>query len=148
MKDTKIFFTLLIFSIAVVFTGCPEPVGSILYSVDYIKAVPSKTVYGKNEKFIPAQHVKIIGVFGGTEDLIDITKVNIKVIDPVDPNSDFDVKNNQTGDILEYEGLKTVVITHNHNGTILEARYDITVGAPGSGNVGWGSGGSGITIVY
>jgi len=150
MKGTKIFFTLLIFSIAVAFIGCPEPVGSILYAVDYIKAVPNKTMYGKYDWFKPAQQLKVIGVFGGAEDEIDINKVKIKII--ADPGftdeGESSVDDNKEGLVLDLEGPKTIVITYNHNGAILETRYNIAVGAPGTGEGGWGDtdNGTGIKI--
>ena len=149
MKDTKKFLTLLIillFFIAVVFTGCSESViGSLEYSLDYIKAVPSKTYYGQNDRYKPAEHVKVIGVFGGVEDPIDINKVIIKIIeDPLSTPKEIPVPDNQQGRVLENQGPKTVVISYKDK----EARYDIAVGVPGSGNIGWGDGGTGINIHY
>jgi hypothetical protein len=141
MKSTKKFFTLLFFSIAVAFTGCPAPVGSLRYSIDYIKAVPSKFVYGKNDWFKPAQHVKVVGVFGGVEDIIDIDKVKIKIIeDPGFIDNEIPVDDNKEGLVLEFEGPKAVVISYNN----METRYNIAVGAPGVGEEGgWGDGGTG-----
>jgi hypothetical protein len=146
---TKNFFTLLIFSlfsIAVAFTGCSEPVGSLLYSVDYIKAVPTRSIlYGEGDWFKPAQDVKVIGVFGGVEDEIDIDEVKIKIIH--DPGFTIEtedtVSNNQTGLRLTSKGPKAVVISYKN----MEARYDIAVGEPGMGDGGWGDGeGSGIIL--
>ena len=150
MKSTRRLFTLLIFSlfsIAVAFTGCSDPTGSLLYSIDYIKAVPNKFLYGHNDPFVPAKHVKVIGVFGGVEDPIDITKVKIKIIhDPGYINEKEEpVPDNQKGLVLESEGIKTVVITYND----METRYDIAVGEPGMGEGGWGDGeGAGIVITW
>jgi len=148
MKDTKKFFTLLmfpLFCIAVAFTGCAEPVGSLLYSVDYIIAKPNRSLYGRKDWYKPAQDVKVIGVFGGVEDEIDINKVEIKIIeDPLSTPREIIITDNQEGCFLEFEGPKTVVITYRD----MEARYDIAVGAPGTGDVGWGDGGTGIIIEY
>jgi hypothetical protein len=149
MKSTNKFFTLLIFSIAVAFTACPAPVGSLLYSVDYIKAVPSKFMYGKGDAFKPAEDVKVIGVYGGVEDEIEITEVKIKLIyDPgfTDEN-EMPVDNNKVGRVLENEGPYTVVITYDKMGTDLEARYNIVVGEPGMGNGGWGDNDNGEPII-
>jgi len=149
MKDTRKSFTFLIFLlffIAVVLTGCSEPVGSLLYSVDYIKAVPNRFLYDKNERFKPAEHMKVFGVFGGVEDEIDIDKVGIKIIhNPgFSGESEEPVPDNQTGLLLATEGPKTVVITYND----LETHYSIAVGEPGTGegNVWGGDGGTGIII--
>jgi len=146
MKSSKIFFTLLFFLIAVVFIGCPAPIGSILYAVDYIKVVPSKTLYGKNDVYIPAKDVKVIGVFGGAEDEIPIDKVKIKTIfDPGFSNEKEEpVPDNKEGRVLEFEGPYTVVITYNN----LEARYNIAVGEPGMGDGGWGDTSEGTGIKY
>jgi len=146
MKDTKIFFTLLIFSIAVALIGCSEPVGSLLHSIDYIKAVPSKSAYGQYDWFKPAEHVKVIGVFGGVEETIDINKVRIKIVQEpgYSGEKEYPVTNNQTGLPLSYTGLKDVVISYNN----MEARYSIIVGEPGTGNPGFGNspGGTGIGV--
>jgi len=157
MKGSKIFFTLLIFSIAVVFIGCPEPIGSLEYSLDYIKAIPSRSLYGKNDQFIPAQHMKVIGVFGGVEDKIDIDIVKIKLIyDKIDDDVQYNnekelpVSDNQMGITLEWKGPYTVIITYNHNGTLFETSYNIAVGEPGTGEGGWpgSEGGSGFIIEW
>jgi len=149
MKDVKKIFSLIIlplFFIAVVFTGCSEPVGSLLHSIDYIKAVPSKSAYGQYDWFKPAEHVTVIGVFSGVEEKIDINKVKIKIIQEpgFSGEKEFPVTDNQKGLPLANTGLKTVVITYNN----LEASYAIIVGEPGTGNPGWGNsnGGTGIII--
>jgi len=136
MKDAKKIFTFLFLSIAVVLTGCPEPVGSILYSVDYIKAVPNRFVYGQNDFFKPVNDVKVIGVFGGVEETISIDNVGIIIIEDPGLNTEnpITVTNNQNGIRLENEGPKRVVISYNS----YEARYDIAVGKPGMGDPGWG----------
>jgi hypothetical protein len=150
MKGTKKFFTLLIFSlffIAVGLTGCSDPVvGSLAYSLDYIKAEPSKTIYGEKSWFKPAQEVKVLGVFGGVEETIHIDNVKIKIIeDPHTTPNVIPVLDNQDGCFFEYQGPKWVVITYRDK----ETHYDIAVGEPGVGGVGWGnSGGTGITIDY
>jgi hypothetical protein len=150
MKDTKKFLILLIFSlfcIAVSFTaGCSSPIGGILDSIDYIKAVPSKAAYGQDEWFRPAEDLKVIGVFGGVEEDIDIDKVTIKIVQEpgYSGEKEYPVTNNQQGLKLVYTGLKTVVISYDN----LEASYAIIVGEPGTGNPGWGNspGGTGIGI--
>jgi len=144
MKGAKIFFSLLIFSIAVAFTGCSEPVGSLIYSLDYIKAVPSKLLYGKNERFKPAEQVQVVGVYGGVEDIIDINDVEIKIFEnPGFSNVVLSVDDKQEGLVLQTEGPKLVVITYRDK----EARYNIAVGGPkGTGDPGWGDGGTGIVI--
>jgi len=146
MKRAKGFFTLLFFSVAVAFTGCPTPVGSILYSVDYIKAVPSKYLYGEDDWFKPAQHVQVIGVFGGVEEVIDIDKVEIIIIEDPDMNTGgvITVTNNQAGLKLEKEGNKRIVITYNK----WETHYDIAVGVPGIGGGGYGDGDTTIQIIW
>jgi len=150
MKGVKQFLTIsifLLFYIAVAFTGCSEPVGSLLYSVDYIKAVPSKTLYGQNEWFRPVKHVKVVGVFGGVEDEIPIENVAIKIIENpgFSGENELPVTDNQTGLVLEFEGPKEVVITYNN----YETRYRIAVGEPGVGEEGgWGDGGTGIVIIW
>jgi len=154
MKVAKIFFTFLFilpFFIAVALGGCSEPVGSLLYSVDYIMAEPNRILYGENDEFMPAKDLKVIGVFGGVEDVIDINKVGIKIIhlegftgekeEPVD---------NKDGYLLDSTGRKKIVITYNN----LETRYYIAVGEPGIDEGGWGvnpdgsSGSSGIIIIW
>jgi len=148
MRDTKKILTLLIFPIfliAAAFTGCSDPVvGSLAYSVDYIKAVPNKYIYGKNDKFIPARDVKVIGVFGGVEDSIDINNVNIKVVDPLSYIDPILIGNNQNGEPLDTEGVRHIVISYQN----LETHYGISIGAPGTGDFTWGDGGASITINY
>jgi hypothetical protein len=148
MRAAKKIFTLLIFSIAVAFTGCSEPVGSLVYNIDYIKAVPSKTLYGQKDWYKPAQDVKVIGVFGGVEEEIPITikEVEIRIIeDPLSTPNEIPVPDKQEGCFLENQGPKTVIINYRDK----ETRYDIAVGEPGMGNIGWGDGvGTGINIDY
>jgi len=155
MKGTRKFFTsifLLLFFIAVAFTGCSEPVGSLLYSVDYIKAMPRITYYGNGDRFKPAEDVKVIGVFGGVEDEIDIEKVQIKIIHKpgfIGGGEENLIPDNEIGIRFDSEGPKDVVITYNN----LETSYRIAVGAPGTGegNV-WGGDddgeGAGIIIIW
>jgi len=154
MKSAKKIFTLLSFSIAVAFTGCSEPIGSLLHSIDYIKAVPSKTYYGANDLFIPARHLKVIGFFGGVQEEIDINKVKIKLIyDPgftsehtiiLQPLTDGEgfISDNQTGLPLEDQGPYTVVLSYNNLGT----SYSIGVGVPGTGGGGFGDGEDGSSL--
>jgi hypothetical protein len=149
---TKNFFTLLIFSlffIAVVFTSsCSAPIGGLLHG-GYIRAAPIRVLYDQNHWFKPANDVEVFGVFGGQEELIDINKVKIKLINEnPDIESDiiFDIADNQAGIPLLNKGVKTVVI--NYNG--MEARYPIVVGEPGTSS--WieqdGTGGKGIIIIW
>ena len=162
----KKFFTLLIFSIAVVFTtGCDTPIGSLLAdssngpTVDYIKAMPRDSYsysFGKYDKFIPTMHVKVIGVFGGVESPIDINLVKVRIIQDrgysdeqplfehhVTDLDGFFLKND-LGLSLDNTGVKTVVINYNN----LEASYAIIVGEPGTGGGSWidKSDGTGIII--
>jgi len=148
MKDAKQHLTFILFSvfcIAVAFTGCSDSAGSLKYSVDYIKALPRIAYYGMNDLFVPAKDVKVIGVFGGVEEVIDINKVEIRIIH--DPGFNTEKEQLVTGGrcLLETEGPKDVVITYNN----LETSYRIAVGAPGTGDgYVWGDAddGSGIII--
>ena len=157
MKGTKNIFTLLIFPlffIAVAFTaGCSSPIGGLLVdsnrgtALDYIKAKPKRFLYDKGDLFEPAKDVKVIGVFGGVENEIDIDKVEIKIInDPGYAGSEPPdiVPDNQVGLPLVTDGIKDIVITYNN----METRYTIAVGKEGTNSGGgWGGGsGSGITI--
>jgi len=164
MKGAKKIFTLLIFSIAVVFTtGCDTPIGSLLDdgpTVDYIKAMPSDRYsysFGQYDKFIPMKHVKVIGVFGGVESLIDINLVRVRIFQDRGYSdetvlreygtTDFDgfFLSNNNGLSLDNTGVKTVVINYNN----LEASYAIIVGEPGTGGGSWGdtkTEGTGIII--
>jgi hypothetical protein len=147
MKGAKI-LTLLIFSIAVALTGCSGPIGGLLNSIDYIKVVPKKILYGEGDWFIPAEHVKVVSVFSGVEETIDIDNVKIKLILDPDATNDgsdkeYPVTNNQNGLRLTNQGPYTVVVTYKK----MEVRYDIAVGAPGTGDVAWGDReGSGIIL--
>jgi len=147
MKSAKKFFTLLFFSIAAAITGCSEPVGSLLYSVDYIKAVPHKILYEENvgNLFLPADDVTVIGVFGGVEEEIDIDKVVIHVINDPGYAGSYPpelVPDNRQVFPLSY-GIKEVVITYNNMNT----SYRIAVGLEGTNpSGGWGGGGAGIII--
>jgi len=161
MKDTKQNLTIILFSvfcIAVSLSGCSDGLGgsgtdgsgSLLYSVDYIKAKPSKFVFGITDPYIPAQHLKVYGVFGGVEDEVPIGNVTIKVIsDPGFSSERTDpVTDNQSGILFEGEGPKTVVITYNN----MEDSYGIAVGVAGIGGDGWGTvgpdDGLGIIIMW
>jgi hypothetical protein len=151
-------FTLLIFplfSIAVAFTSsCSPPIGGLLHGsapVDYIRAAPSRVLYDLRNWFRPAdpnEGVQVYGVFGGVEELIDIEKVEIKVIDDPDiANAEVElpVHNKQEGIPLLSKGVKTVVISYDG----METRYPIVVGEPGTS--GWfeqDGTGSGIQIIW
>jgi hypothetical protein len=140
MKTTKNLFTLLIFSIAVAFTGgCSAPIGNLLDTIDYIKAVPIRYLYEEGETVNPANDVKVIGVFGGVEEDIDIDKVEINIIN--DPG--YAGEKEQSVYVPLSEGIKDVVITYNN----MKTRYTIAVGEEGTNpGGGWGPGGSGIKI--
>jgi hypothetical protein len=162
MKGAKFITTLLFFSIAVAFTGCPEPVGSLLYTADYIMPDPKKQDFGQDEWFIPTdkdQKLKIIGIFSGQEEEIDLGLVDIKIIQ--DPGfSDEKIIINpmftdQNGFILDKDvglplsetGKKKVVINYKN----LKTSYSIFVGDPEKVQGGWGSGdkdGTGIGIIW
>jgi len=150
MKSAKKILTLFFFSLAVAFTGCPEPVGGLLYSVDYIKAVPNKATYGRDEWFKPEEHLTVIGVISGKEEIIPINDVDIKIIQDPDFTDDdkvIPVPNKHIGVQLEHTGLKAVIINYNN----LEASYVIIVGEPGEVVGGWGSdgeSGTGVVIIW
>jgi len=161
MKGAKTFSILLIFSIAVAFTGCSEPVGSLLYSADYIKAEPKKYEYGQYAYFIPTkkeQYLKVIGIFSGKEEEIDLGLVDIKIIqDPgySDEKVIINLYTDHNGFILDKDaglqlnetGVKEVVIYYKN----LKASYRIFVGDPEKMDGGWGNGdrgGTGIGIIW
>jgi len=153
---TKKFLTLLIFSlffIAVALTsGCSAPIGGLLHggaALDYIRAAPSRFLYGQNDLFKPTDPkypLKVYGIFGGVEKLIDIDKVDIKIIEnPGGVGEKENPVDNQAGYLLEFEGVKTVVISYGG----METRYSIAVGAPGTGEEDFGKdGGAGIVFTW
>jgi len=152
---TKKFFTFLVFPlffIAVAFTsGCSSPIGSLLFAdaaLDYIRAEPNRFLYGKYDLFIPVKHMEVFGIFGGKEKPIDIDKVEIKIIENpgMTGEKEVPVKDNQEGLVLEFEGIKTVVIKYLD----MKTNYNIQVGEPGTGDdTVWGEeGGTGIVITW
>jgi len=141
MKGAKKILTFLFISIAVGFTGCSEPVGSLLASnvADHIRVEPKRFVYESNERFIPADEeegVKVFGVFKGIEKPIAIEDVEIKVNDTgwgaTIVLTELDKKD---GIKLASPGLKDVVISYRGMKTL----YRIFVGADiGDGGIGGG----------
>ena len=151
MKGTKKFFTLLIFPlffIAVAFcAGCSSPagggpIGSLLAArgtSDYIKAVPKYFLYETNGWFVPEHDVDVFSVSGEVEELIDIYKVEFKIIE----NSDNSGKQEIPVPVIEgfplqkvSEGVKTVIVTYNN----MKTNYHINVGERGTGEVDSGGG--------
>jgi len=152
---TKKFFTLLVFPfffIAVAFTsGCSSPIGSLLVAgpaLDYIRAEPNRFLYSKYDLFIPVKHMEVFGIFGGKKKPIDIDKVEIKIIENpgMTGEKEVPVKDNHEGLVLEFEGIKKVVITSGN----METYYHIEVGEPGTGDDSkWsGSGGGSGIVIY
>jgi hypothetical protein len=148
MKGTKNFFTLLIFSIAVAFTGgCSSPIGSLQDSLDYIRVEPRRFVYAPIESFIPKEDVDVYGVFGGGEEkLIAIEEVKIIISDLSWGDGitlDESEKENGLPLIALNAGVKNVFISYSGRETF----YRISVGEAETGDGGGGSsGGTGITI--
>ena len=144
MKGAKKIFTFLFFSIAVGFTGCSEPVGSLLAPsvADYIRVKPKRFVYESNEKFIPADEeegVEVYGVFKGIEKPIAIKDVEIKVNDTGWGDTIVLNESEKKEGILLAAGIKDIVISYKS----METLYRIYVGA----KVGDGGGGGGPTII-
>jgi len=90
MKGSKKIFTLLIFplfSIAVAFTGCPEPVGSLSDDSgsappppDYIKAEPEHLFYNEKQMFLP-DDVAVWRIGSSRKELINVEKITIFIRD-------------------------------------------------------------------
>lgn len=157
MKGTKKFNTILfvsLFFIAGAFAiSCSSPIGALLIdpkaAVDpnYIRAEPKKFLYDINNWFKPADDLEVFGNFGGEEELIDINKVEIKIIkNPgmIGEQEEVPVPNQEGLFLLEFEGIKKVVVKYG----VYDTSYNIQVGAPGTGsNNGWDNeGGAGIVI--
>jgi len=144
MKGAKIILIFLFFSIAVGFTGCSGPVGSLLASdvADHIRVEPKRFVYESNEKFIPADEeegVKVYGVFKGIEKPIAIEDVGIKVNDTDGWDTIVLTESDKKEGIILDSGLKDVVISYKSMDTL----YRIYVGA----KAGDGGGGGGPIII-
>jgi len=151
MKGTKDFFTLLIFSIAVGFTGC-SPIGSLLVdsntgaALEFIRAVPNKFVYGPSDPFIPKSEVDVFGVFNGKEKPIAIEETDIKVSGyPFSTDDEvivLDELDKKLGIQLN-SGMKNISISYKGKETL----YRISVGEAETGEGGNGGGdGPGIII--
>jgi len=146
----KNFFTFLIFSIAVVFTGCP-PIGTLLVdsntgaALEFIRAVPNKFVYTLGyDPFNPAADVDVFVVFKGKEKPIAIEEVKIIISGYPFSSGDEDIildvgKKNE----LEFDkpGIKNIVISYKD----METLYRISVGETETGD-GDNGGGPGIII--
>ena len=115
MKRAKKILTLLIFSIAVAFIGCPEPVGSLLTDIapEYIKAEPERFLYKENDRFWP-EDVKVLRVGSFGEKHIDDTD-NIKIFIEDANNEKEEVQ--PTGFVLSPQGIKTVYISYQSMNT-------------------------------
>jgi len=136
MKSAKKIVTLLIFSVAVVFTGCSEPVGSLQASnvTDHIRVEPKRFVYKSNEEYKPADEdegVKVFGVFKGIEEPIAIEDVDIKISE-TDAWSEEDAvvlseENKKTGYKFTSLGIKDISISYKKNKS-MKTLYRIYVG--------------------
>jgi hypothetical protein len=130
MKSAKKVFTFLFFSIAVGFTGCSEPIGSLLATdvADHIRVEPKRFVYESDEKFIPADEkegVDVYGVFKGIEKPIAIEDVQIKVNDTGWGDSIVLKESEKKEGLLLTTGIKDIVISYKS----METLYRIFVGA-------------------
>jgi hypothetical protein len=146
MKSAKKIFTFLFFSIAVGFTGCSGPVGSLLTSnvADHIRVEPKRFVYESNEKFIPADEeegVEVYAVFKGIEKLIAIEDVEIIVNDTGWGDIIVLNESEKKEGLLLTAGIKDIVISYKS----METFYRIYVGAK-AGDGGGGGGGPIIII--
>jgi len=143
MRATKIYLTLLIFSIAVAFIGGCSPVGGLLFSEvkDHIKAEPKKFVYTVNyDPFDPENDVDVIGVFKGKETPIAIKDVKIIISDYKWSSSDdivLDIGKKEPQELKK--GIKNITIRYKD----METLYRISVGETSSGD---DDDDSGITI--
>jgi hypothetical protein len=151
MKATKIFLTLLIFSIAVAFIGCPTPIGGLQHSLDYIRAEPKKFVYPPNVPFVPKEEVEVFGAFGGKEQPIAIKQVEIVVRGYPWSSEDEVIVLDEDDKIYgiqfdpSFPGVKNVIISYRGK----EALYRISVGETDTGEINSGDGedGPGIVII-
>jgi len=157
MKDTKKFFTLLFFSIAVAFIGgCSAPIGALLTdsgaALDYIRAEPKRFVYGSSDLpedwFIPKEDVDVFGIFGGKEKPIAIEEVKIVIsgypFSLEDEVIVLDEEDKESG-LLLTSGIKNITISYNGKETL----YRISVGETDTGEViVGGDDGSGIIIEW
>jgi len=157
MKGTKKIFTLLIFSVAVAFTGgCSSPIGSLLAesgaTLEYIRAEPKRFVYGSSDLpedwFIPKDDVDVFGIFGGKEKPIAIKDVKIVISGYPFSIDDEDIVLNEghkESGLLLTSGIKNIIITYNGKETL----YRISVGETETGEViVGGDDGSGIEIKW
>ena len=146
----KNIFTLLIFSIAVVFTGCSVPIGSLLADspLEFIRVEPKRFVYASDEYFKPADEdegVDVYGIFGGKQDLIPIKDVKITISGY--PVGDAPIVLNESQKFEGYDltqlvpGTQTIEISYRGK----ETSYRISVGETETGD-GDNGNGKGITI--
>jgi len=143
----------------VVLTSSCSPIGSLLVDtstvesavLDYIRAAPLLSLYEQGEWFKPAQHVKVIGVFGGVEDEIDIDNDNVEIKIINEPgvtggDKESPVTDKHGGIRLVSKGVKNVVISYLD----METSYPIVVGTPNTST--WveqnDTDGSGVTIIW
>jgi len=134
MKGSKKIFTLLIFplfSIAVGFTGCSEPIGTLLTdsntgsAPDYIRAEPQQFIYNEKTTFWP-EDVKVWRISSSGRKLItDIDKIKFII---GDSGGEVEVPH-QTGLSLDSKGIKTVFIRYLD----MDTSYHIAVVDPGLG---------------
>ena len=139
----KKFFTLLIFSIAVAFTGgCSSPIGSLQIdsdsnsdaTLDFIRVEPERFVYSDEyDPFIPAEDVHVFGVFGGKEKPIAIEEVEKIIISeyPFSTNEPIVLSElDREFEIQLNSGRKSIVISYKG----METLYRISVGETKTGD--------------
>jgi len=152
----KKFFTLLIFSIAVVFLGGCSPVGGLLLgddeTLDSIRVVPNRFVYSyPYDPFMPDdpdEGIQVFGIFGGTAMPIDIKDKDVKITIsehsalPTEVPIVLTPSEKENGLELRLKpGVKNVVISYKGK----EDFYRISLGETDTGDEGNGNGsGSGI----
>jgi len=140
MKSTKIFFTLLIFSIAVTFsTGCSSPIGGIQDSKDYIIAKPIRFLYEYYENFVPKEGVEVVGIFGGVEQDIKIEDVNVKIKiknNPSGQEGSFTESDKDGFPLGSYIGINTVSISYRGMDTNYQIQVKDKNGGGGSSEPG------------
>ena len=155
MKGARNFFTLLIFSIAVAFTDCSSPIGSLQIDSDsdatlnFIRLEPNRFVYSDEyDPFKPVFDVEVFGIFGGKEDQIFIEDKELKIEITEYPygNNVIVLSDSEKENGLQLDpGRKVITISYRGK----DAFYRISVGETKTGGDGDGSGsGSGITWVW
>jgi len=149
MKGTKKIFTLLIFPVAVAFTGgCSSPIGGLLIdstTLDFIRAEPERFVYRDDyDPFIPAQDVKVFGFFGRKKTPIAIEEVKITISGlPYSTEDVIILKEGVKDPVLLSSGIKDILISYRGE----ETNYHISVGETKTGDGDGGDDDSGKEII-